>query len=162
MAHFTIPSHVLVGSDALNEAVPYLKKLGQKALIVTGRHVGKSSMMDELKRTLEDAEIEYAVFDGVTGEPDNIMVSQGLEIYRTIQAQFVIGIGGGSPLDTAKAIAAMSVNDGSIADYNGKEIRGDVPGIAAIPTTSGTGSEATRFTVITDLEKDIKMGLIYL
>lgn len=159
MAHFTIPTHVFTGNSALGEAVPYIREFGDSALIVTGKHVGKSSMMDELKEQLESAGIVYTVFDGVTGEPDNVMVEQGLELYGSSGAQFIIGIGGGSPLDTAKAIAAMSVNPGKIADYNGKEITGKVPGIMAIPTTAGTGSEATKFTVITDLEKDIKMLL---
>ena len=84
------------------------------------------------------------------------MIEEGLEQYKKTGCQFVIGIGGGSPLDSAKAIAAMAVNEGRIADYNGKEITGSVPGIVAIPTTSGTGSEATKFTVITDQEKDIR------
>lgn len=159
MSHFAIPSHVLVGKDALSSAIPYLKGYGAKALIITGKHVGKSPMMDQLKKILEEAAIEYCVFDGITGEPTDVMIEQGLAIYKEQACQFVIGIGGGSPLDSAKAIAAMAVNEGKIADYNGKEITGAVPAIVAIPTTSGTGSEATKFTVITDCKKDIKMLL---
>lgn len=159
MAHFAIPSHILVGKDALPSAVPYLKTYGNRAFIVTGKHVGKSPMMEQLKKTLETAEIAYYVFDGITGEPTDKMIEEGLAQYKKTGCQFIIGIGGGSPLDSAKAIAAMAVNEGKIADYNGKEITGSVPGIVAIPTTSGTGSEATKFTVITDQEKDIKMLL---
>ncbi len=159
MPHFAIPSHVLVGKDALSSSIQYLKMYGSRAFIVTGKHVGKSPMMERLKRTLESAEIAYYVFDGITGEPTDKMIEEGLEQYRKNNCQFVIGIGGGSPLDSAKAIAAMSVNEGKISDYNGKEITGSVPGIVAIPTTSGTGSEATKFTIITDLDKDIKMLL---
>ena len=69
------------------------------------------------------------------------------------------GIGGGSALDSAKAIAAMSALGGNIADYMGKEIDGEFPPMVLIPTTAGTGSEATKFTIITDTEKDIKMLL---
>lgn len=159
MAHFAIPSHVLVGKDALPSAVPYLKTYGKRALIVTGKHVGKSPMMQQLQETLQKAEIAYIVFDGITGEPTDKMIEEGLAAYQKTGCQFVIGIGGGSPLDSAKAIAAMAVNEGKIADYNGKEITGKVPGIVAIPTTSGTGSEATKFTIITDQENDIKMLL---
>lgn len=159
MAHFAIPSHVLVGNHALDEAAPYMKGFGDKALIVTGKHVGKSPMTELLKNVLTGSGITYEIFDGVTGEPTDQMVEAGLSVYKSSGCQFVIGIGGGSPLDTAKAIAAMSVNDGRIADYNGKEITGNVPGIVAIPTTAGTGSEATRFTVITDTKSDIKMLL---
>lgn len=159
MAHFAIPSHILTGKDALSSAIPYLKEYGSRAFIVTGKHVGKSPMLDQLKKTLEKAQIAYYVFDGITGEPTDQMIEEGLAQYRKAGCQFVIGIGGGSPLDSAKAIAAMAVNEGKIADYNGKEITGKVPGIVAIPTTSGTGSEATKFTIITDQEKDIKMLL---
>lgn len=159
MAHFTVPSHVFVGKQALSEAAPYIRTFGKKALIVTGKHVGKSSMMDQLKKTLIKYWMDFVVFDDVVGEPNDYMVELGLKLFRESGAHFVIGIGGGSPLDTAKAIAAMSVNEGRISDYNGKEICGDVPGIVAIPTTAGTGSEATKFTVITDREKDIKMLL---
>jgi alcohol dehydrogenase class IV len=159
MAHFAIPSHILVGKDALSSAVPYLKKYGKKAFIVTGKHVGKSPMMEQLKKQLQEADMEYAVFDGITGEPTDKMIEEGLALYQKNACSFIIGIGGGSPLDSAKAIAAMAVNEGKIADYNGKEISGSLPGIVAIPTTSGTGSEATKFTVITDQEKNIKMLL---
>lgn len=159
MAHFAIPSHILVGKDALSSAGTYLKSYGNRVCIVTGKHVGKSPMMDKLKKTLEKENIAYYVFDGITGEPTDKMIEEGLAAYRSANCQFVIGIGGGSPLDSAKAIAAMAVNEGKIADYNGKEITGKVPAIVAIPTTSGTGSEATKFTIITDQEKDIKMLL---
>ena len=159
MPHFAIPSHIVIGKTALKEAKPYLKSYGQRAFIVTGKHVGKSPMMNQLKKALEEAEIAYYVFDGITGEPTDKMIEEGVTLYKKSGAQFVIGIGGGSPLDSAKAIAAMAVNPGKIADYNGKEITGKIPPIVAIPTTSGTGSEATKFTVITDQEKDIKMLL---
>ena len=159
MPHFAIPAHVLVGKDVLESAIPYLKKYGSKALIVTGKHVGKSPMMEQLKKVLEEAGIRYVIFDGITGEPTDKMIDAGLEVYKANSCGFIIGIGGGSPLDSAKAIAAMAANEGKIADYSGKEITGEIPGIVAIPTTSGTGSEATKFTVITDLERDIKMLL---
>lgn len=159
MAHFAVPSHILTGKDALAEAVPYIKECGSRALIVTGKHVGKSPMMHLLKKALMEAGIVYHVFDGIIGEPTDQMIEEGLEQYRKTNSEFVIGIGGGSPLDSAKAIAAMAVNEGKIADYNGKEITGKLPGIVAIPTTAGTGSEATKFTIITDQENDIKMLL---
>ena len=112
MAHFAIPSHILVGKDALPSAVPYLKTYGNRAFIVTGKHVGKSPMMEQLKKTLETAEIAYYVFDGITGEPTDKMIEEGLAQYKKTGCQFIIGIGGGSPLDSAKAIAAMAVNEG--------------------------------------------------
>lgn len=159
MSHFVIPNHTVVGTNVLGEAAPLLKKMGNKAFIVTGRHVAVSNMMKQLTALLDENGIGCVIFDGITGEPTDTMIENGVEMLKSSGCDFIIGIGGGSPLDSAKAIAAMAVNDGSIADYNGKEITGEILPLAAIPTTAGTGSEATKFTVITDSEKGIKMLL---
>ena len=159
MSHFVIPNHTVVGTNVLGEAAPLLKKMGNKAFIVTGRHVAVSDMMKQLTALLDENGIGYVIFDGITGEPTDTMIENGVEMLKSSGCDFIIGIGGGSPLDSAKAIAAMAVNEGSIADYNGKEITGEILPLAAIPTTAGTGSEATKFTVITDSEKGIKMLL---
>ncbi len=159
MSHFVIPNHTVVGTNVLGEAAPLLKKMGNKAFIVTGRHVAVSDMMQQLTALLDENGIGCVIFDGITGEPTDTMIENGVEMLKSSGCDFIIGIGGGSPLDSAKAIAAMAVNEGSIADYNGKEITGEILPLAAIPTTAGTGSEATKFTVITDSEKGIKMLL---
>lgn len=159
MSHFVIPNHTVVGTNVLGEAAPLLKKMGNKAFIVTGRHVAVSYMMKQLTALLDKNGIDCVIFDGITGEPTDTMIENGVEMLKSSGCDFIIGIGGGSPLDSAKAIAAMTVNEGSIADYNGKEITGEILPLAAIPTTAGTGSEATKFTVITDSEKGIKMLL---
>lgn len=159
MSHFVIPNHTVVGTNVLSEAAPLLKKMGNKAFIVTGKHVAVSNMMKQLTDLLDENGIDCVIFDGITGEPTDTMIENGVEMLKSSGCDFIIGIGGGSPLDSAKAIAAMAVNEGSIADYNGKEITGEILPLAAIPTTAGTGSEATKFTVITDSEKGIKMLL---
>ena len=159
MSHFVIPNHTVVGTNVLGEAAPLLKKMGNKAFIVTGKHVAVSDMMKQLTALLDENGIDCVIFDGITGEPTDTMIENGVEMLKSSGCDFIIGIGGGSPLDSAKAIAAMTVNKGSIADYNGKEITGEILPLAAIPTTAGTGSEATKFTVITDSEKGIKMLL---
>lgn len=159
MSHFVIPNHTVVGTNVLGEAAPLLKEMGSKAFIVTGKHVAVSDMMKQLTALLDKNGIGCVIFDGITGEPTDTMIENGVEMLKSSGCDFIIGIGGGSPLDSAKAIAAMAVNEGSIADYNGKEITGEILPLAAIPTTAGTGSEATKFTVITDSEKGIKMLL---
>lgn len=159
MSHFVIPNHTVVGTNVLGEAAPLLKKMGNKAFIVTGKHVAVSDMMKQLTALLDENGLDCVIFDGITGEPTDTMIENGVEMLKSSGCDFIIGIGGGSPLDSAKAIAAMAVNEGSIADYNGKEITGEILPLAAIPTTAGTGSEATKFTVITDSEKGIKMLL---
>jgi alcohol dehydrogenase class IV len=87
------------------------------------------------------------------------MINAGVNIYRNEKCDHIIAIGGGSPIDSMKAIAVIAANGGSISDYMGVEIGGRMPPMAAIPTTAGTGSEATQFTVITDSAAGIKMLL---
>lgn len=159
MSHYAVPHHILIGKNVLMEAVPYLKGYGKKALIVTGQHICKSPMMKQLEKLLEQNAIAYCVYSGITGEPTDTMIEKGITLYKENECDFCIGMGGGSPLDSAKAIAAMITHKGKIADYNGKELTHPIPTVVAIPTTAGTGSEATKFTIITDQEKDIKMLL---
>ncbi|MGN1108652.1 MAG: iron-containing alcohol dehydrogenase [Oscillospiraceae bacterium] len=148
-----LPGKTIAGKGALAKAD--FKKYGNRPLIVTGKHTASSPTMAELLKYVPNG----VIFDGITGEPTDIMIKAGVEAYRAGSCDYVIGIGGGSAQDSAKAVAAMSVLDGNISDYMGKEIDGDFPPMVLIPTTAGTGSEATKFTIITDTEKDIKMLL---
>ncbi len=159
MSHYTVPQHIFIGKNAIEEATSYIKTCGNRALIVTDKHIGKSPMYEKLVDILQKEDVSLTTFDEINGEPTDVMVEKGLSIYKENQCQFVIGIGGGSPLDAAKAIAAMSVNSGKISDYRNKEITGMIPPIIAVPTTAGTGSEATKFTIITDNNNGIKMLL---
>ncbi len=153
------PDKIICEAGALENNCGLLRQHGRKALVVTGPHVGKSEMMRRLEAALARDKVEYEVFDRICGEPTDVMIDAGVAAYRNAGCDFCIGLGGGSPLDSAKAVAAMIGNPGKIADYMGKEINRPVPPVVAIPTTAGTGSEATRFTIITDTEHGIKMLL---
>ena len=87
------------------------------------------------------------------------MIAEGLEVYQKNGCDCLIGIGGGSPLDAMKAIAVGTTSSAPLASYMGKEISGVIPPMAAIPTTAGTGSEVTKFTIITNTKTDVKMLL---
>lgn len=156
---FFMPDISIMGEGAMEKAKEYWKSYGKKALVITGKHVAKSEMMVRLKEALEETGTGYIVFDGITGEPTDVMIAQGVELFRSEQCEFCIGIGGGSPLDSAKAIAAQITNEGPLSAYMGKEISNSTPPIVAIPTTAGTGSEATKFTIITDTSANVKMLL---
>lgn len=156
---FTMPQTLLSGENALQDACPHFAQAGKKAFIVTGKHVVKLDFFQTLLRTLEKAKVGYEIFSDITGEPTVGMIDAGLASYQASGCDFFIGIGGGSPLDSMKAIAVLSVLGGKIPDYLGQNISAKVPPMIAIPTTAGTGSETTKFTVITDEEKDIKMLL---
>lgn len=156
---FSLPRRTIIGDNALENSERIIKALGKKALIVTGKIVTRTGIVEVLTDYLDKWAIAYQVFNDITGEPTDVMIEEGVKIYKQSKCDFCIAIGGGSPLDSAKAIAAMTVLEGSISDYMGVTMEGDFPPLVLIPTTAGTGSEATKFTIITDTKKDIKMLL---
>lgn len=156
---FILPGQTLIGANALAESEAVVKTLGAKAFIVTGKIITKTGMVKTLTDYLDQWNIKHEVFNDIDGEPTDKMVEAGVKSYKETGCDFLIGIGGGSPLDSVKAIAAMSVLEGKLSDYMGREIVGDLPPMVLIPTTAGTGSEATKFTIITDEEKQVKMLL---
>lgn len=157
--NFTSVPRSIIGEGALEQSAPYVSQMGKKALIVTGKIITKSGLVQKLEDFLSGLNIESVVFNDLPGEPDDLMIGAGLSVYKEQNCDFIIGLGGGTPLDTAKAIAAMSVLPGSLIDYAGKEIKGDFPPLVLIPTTAGTGSEATKFFVYTDTKTDAKLLL---
>lgn len=156
---FTIPGTTYIGEGALTDAAQDICLLGKKALIVTGKSMIGQGHMDTLTDILTKNGVEYVIDSNITGEPTDLMIDEGLRIYKENSCDFIIGFGGGSPLDSAKAIGAMVTNEGKIADYNGKVITKAIPPVVAIPSTAGTGSEVTQFTIISDTKNNIKMLL---
>ncbi|MDO4274702.1 MAG: iron-containing alcohol dehydrogenase [Eubacteriales bacterium] len=156
---FIIPGQIISGSGALDMAETYFKEMGKKALIVTDKVMIDLGNVSVLEAALKNQGVEYAVYSEINGEPTDTMIEGGLELYRNEGCDFLIALGGGTPMDSMKAIGALVTNGGSISDYMGKVISVPTPPMAAIPTTAGTGSEATQFTIITDTVKDIKMLL---
>jgi alcohol dehydrogenase class IV len=156
---FLSPPKIISGSNALEQSGAFLQGLGSKALIVTDEIMLNIGNVQKLTKVLCDNGIEFQVFAEVNTEPTDQMVSRGVAVYRQSNCDFLIAIGGGSPIDAMKAIGAMITNQGALADYMGKEISNSPPGLVAIPTTAGTGSEATQFTIISDTKNNIKMLL---
>lgn len=159
LTQFTTAGCSIMGESSLKDSGQQIAKLGDKALIITGKHITKSGILTKLTDLLDDNLVEYFVFNEIIGEPTDKMIVEAVDAYKHEDCDFIIGIGGGSPLDSAKACAAMSKLDGKISDYCGKEIVGNFPPLVLIPTTAGTGSEVTKFTIITDTETDVKMLL---
>ncbi len=144
------PARSVFGEGALEAAGSDIAALGKKALIVTGNIVKKGEAFTRLTGLLDKLGLSYTVFSDIPSEPDDAMVEAGVTAYRENGCDCLIGLGGGSPLDCAKAIAIGTAAPGSVCAHAGKEITLPLPPFALIPTTAGTGSEATRFTVITD------------
>ena len=155
---FKTPSVIVNGPGAAKEVGSFAKGLGKKALIVTDVALEKIGLLNDIKNSLEMAGISFAIYDKVVAEPTMDFAEEGLKIFKEVQAEFLIAVGGGSPIDAAKGIAALATNPGKMSDFAGanKIPRPGAP-LIAIPTTAGTGSEVSQFTIITDTTRDVKM-----
>lgn len=156
---FLVPAKILSGVGAIKEIGNHLQGKGTKALIVTDKFMVQFGNVAKVTEALDSCKIDYVVYDGVSGEPTDKMVEEGVQQYKTSSCDFLIALGGGSPIDTAKAIGFMATSSQKISSYMGKQINTAVPYLVAIPTTAGTGSEATQFTIISDTENQVKMLL---
>jgi alcohol dehydrogenase class IV len=157
MASLRIPSDLAIEAGASDRLAEVARRHGiERPLVVTDPFLRDHGPVPRLVEQLEEA----AVFADVQADPTLANVDAALGALREHEADGVIAVGGGSPIDTAKAAAVMATNDGSLRDYAGYDLIPDagLP-VIAVPTTAGTGSEVTRVTVITDTDRDVKMML---
>jgi alcohol dehydrogenase class IV len=155
---FKSPSVIINGPGAAKEVGNLAKGLGKKALLVTDSQLEKMGLLKDIKKSLEIAGIAFVTYDQVVIEPTQDYAEEGLKAFKEAGADFLIAVGGGSPMDAAKAIGVLATNDGKISDFMGaNKVPKPAAPLIAIPTTAGTGSEVTPFTVITDTAKDVKM-----
>ncbi len=162
MSAFFIPTVNLMGSGCLTEAMDSIKSQGyKKALIVTDNVLVAIGMVKQVSDLLAERGVDVAVFDGTQPNPTIGNVNAGLKILKENECDLVISLGGGSPHDCAKGIALVAANGGEIADYEGvdQSPKPQMP-LVAINTTAGTASEMTRFCIITDEARHIKMAIV--
>jgi len=159
VAMITTPRLMAVGGGALAELPSMLGRLGlAKPLIVTDPFLVSSGHLGRATDWLERAGIPWKVFSETVADPTTAVVELGTACLADGDFDSLVAIGGGSSIDTAKAMSVLAANGGQMRDYKvPAEIPQAGPPIVAIPTTAGTGSEVTRFTVITDTESDEKM-----
>jgi alcohol dehydrogenase class IV len=149
---FNLPVNLLFGAGCINEIGTRAAVYGDKALIVTGRNsTRKSGLLDKTSALLKAAGVQSRVYDQVEPNPTIPQVNGGVAALKEFGADFVIGLGGGSIMDAAKAIAFMGKNDGDLMDYvYGRKTSPEAYPVILAPTTCGTGSEGNGFAVVTD------------
>jgi alcohol dehydrogenase len=158
---FELPTRIEFGSGSLANLGQRVADLGgTRVLVVTDEVLAAIGIADRATAVLDDAKIEHVLFTGIEPEPDAAGVQAGAELLNAEGCDLVVAIGGGSVLDSGKGIALMSRNPGHIRDYAGlgADSRKGVP-VIAIPTTAGTGSEATIWAVISEKTSKIKYGV---
>ena len=152
---------IRIGGGVAKEVSEVLAQLGlSRPLIVTDANLVALGHVQTVTEVLDATNTVWSIFDEVVEDPTDVCVDAGLVAFRRGDFDCIIGLGGGSPMDTAKAISFMSVNPGHVRDYKAPcQIDRCGPPVILIPTTGGTGSELTRWCVITDTIKTEKYNL---
>ena len=159
---FFIPSVTLIGIGAAKQIPEKIKALGaSKPLIVTDKGITQAGITKEITSLLDAAKMKYVVFDETIPNPTDKNVHDGVEVYKKNKCDSLISVGGGSSHDCGKGIGLVVANGGKIHDYEGVDkSTKPMPPYLAVNTTAGTASEMTRFCIITDTSRHVKMAII--
>ncbi len=160
---FFTPSQLLFGEGCAADVGKWVKELGgTTVLLVSDGGLGKAGLIDRVKNYISAEGFEVFVYDKVQENPTEANVNEGRDLIKRENIDIVVALGGGSPMDAAKAMAILSVHDGSIVEYELglKPFIRQGPPVIAIPTTAGTGSEATMGSVITDQKTHRKFDVV--
>src|SRR5690625_1461930 len=154
-----MPQQVYYGRGAFEKMGAVAKEQGKKVLLISDHIIEELGYVKESKEQLEAKGLAYEVYLGVKSEPNDDYVKEALALFLDKKCDVIVSIGGGSCIDTAKAVAVLATNNGDISEYmnNQKEAAQRSAPHIAIPTTAGTGSEATDVTVITNTSNQEKM-----
>lgn len=156
---FSVPQNIIVGKGSLAKLPEVAEKSGgKKAFIISGPHLNKMGIVQSCVDALKAKGIESSVFTETEGNPSVETVDKATEVFKISGADFIVALGGGSPMDVAKAVGVVARYGGSITEYEGADkVPGDIIPLIAVPTTAGTGSEVTAFSVITDHSRNYKL-----
>lgn len=159
---FVMTAENIMGAGCLPDAMTVLQARGfKRALIVTDAPLTQLGVTDKVAALLRERGLEVAVFDGVQPNPTVANVEAGLAVLKAARSDCLVSLGGGSPHDCAKVIAVLSTNGGSVMDYRGlNKVKVPPLALVAINTTAGTASELTRFAVITEETRHLKMSIV--
>ena len=160
--YYFLPTRNVFGQNSVEEVGDLMKSLGgSRAMIVTDDFLSKSPMTARIQGILEQSGIQSHVFAGAEPNPKDTNVEAGLRFYQDHGCDSIISLGGGSSHDCAKAIGLVATNGGTIHDYEGVDrAHAALPPLLAINTTAGTASEITRFCIITDTSRKVKMCIV--
>lgn len=159
---FFIPNVTLVGEGCSKEIPARLKNIGgSKPLIVTDQGIVKAGILKQITGILDAAKMKYAIFDQTVPNPTDKNVDAAFEMYKKEKCDSIITLGGGSSHDCGKGVGFLAGNGGKIHDYEGVDKSSKpFPPYVAVNTTAGTASEMTRFCIITDTSRKVKMTIV--
>ncbi len=157
---FLLPTRIVFGNGVIKNIGSEAQKLGRRALIVTDKGVRQAGWIDAIADSLTASGVAMEIFDAVEPNPRDTTVHKGAAMAKDFGCDLLVGVGGGSPIDTAKAIGVIVAEGGIIQDYEGLDkVSKPIMPLMAIPTTAGTGTEVTFWAVVTDTERKFKMSV---
>lgn len=160
MYNFSIPQDIRVGSGVLEQVGEAAAKIGgRKGFVISGPHLKKMGHVAHVEELLKAAGIDSVDFTDIEGNPSVETVDRATKAFKESGADFIVAFGGGSPMDVAKAVGVTAKYGGLASDYEGSKVPGPIIPLIAIPTTAGTGSEVTAFSVITDHKRNYKLTI---
>ena len=163
MRSFVIPTVMHHGPGAVAALPQIVQELGlRRPMIVTDPGIARAGLLERITQPLSAARGDYVIWSEVVSNPPIAMVNRGARVYEEEKCDGLVGLGGGSALDSAKAIGVVVTHGGSIRDYEWAKpqpIQRRIPPTIAIPTTAGTGSEVTLWAVITDPDRKVKFNV---
>lgn len=162
MYSYFIPTVNLMGAGCVSEVGKQARNIGgSKALVVSDKLLVEIGTTGNVVKLLQNENIDVVVFDGALPNPTVENVHHGLDVYQKEKCDVIVAVGGGSPIDCAKGIGLVATNGGSVKDYEGlDQSKNAMPPFIAVNTTAGTASEMTRFTIITDTDRHVKMAIV--
>ncbi|MER1985156.1 MAG: iron-containing alcohol dehydrogenase [Solibacillus sp.] len=162
LTQFVMPTLNVVGAGAIQEVGKHLNNLGvKKPLIVTDEGLHALGLSQQLADIITAAEIDVAIFSKAEPNPTDQNIEDGIAVYIAEGCDSIVSLGGGSAHDAAKGIGIIASNGGRIHDYEGvDQTQNPLVPLIAVNTTAGTASEMTRFTIITDTARKVKMAIV--
>lgn len=158
---YQLPTQIVFGGGVITQLGPRVAEMGlHRPLVVTDEGVRAAGIVDRVLDSLSESDLQSSVFDGVQPNPTTQTVEEVRDLLHQGNHDSIIGLGGGSSMDAAKAAGALRTNPGSALDYVGRDqLEADPLPTVAIPTTAGTGSEVTMFSVLTDSDTGSKVSI---
>ncbi|MED4751986.1 iron-containing alcohol dehydrogenase [Brevibacillus choshinensis] len=153
---------IIFGNQSITQIGDSLRKLGAtRVFLVSDPGVVNAGWVERIMEYLTQQRLEYHLWTNVTANPKDYEIHAGVAEYRTHECNAILGVGGGSAIDAAKAIALLGTNEGSIVEYEGVDkILHPLPPMVMVPTTAGSGSEVSQFSIIVDSARKVKMAII--
>jgi len=158
---FSVPE-ILFGPGSLKYAALCARRLGaERVFLVSDAGLEKAGWVERLQSILKAEQLEWVYFNGISANPRDQQVREGVRCYQETGCDVVMAIGGGSPMDAAKGIAMVASNGGTVQDYEGaNRIQRPLPPMVFMPSTAGSGADISQFAIITDMQRQVKMSII--